>query len=120
VTGTPPFPGNYWVKVVASIELTTSFSFAASQDTFFSTCANLFERMINTVPSGVTLTNIITPIPVKPAVYLDIQEDGSLNVFGEVRVSLKYIPVAHQFNGFKVLRYARQFESYGQICMARP
>jgi hypothetical protein len=73
--------------VISLIGLTTFTSFADSQDLFFSTCANLFERMLNTVPSGVTLTEVINPIAVKPRIYLDIQDDGSLNVFGEVRVS---------------------------------
>ncbi|KIK58318.1 hypothetical protein GYMLUDRAFT_45533 [Collybiopsis luxurians FD-317 M1] len=33
-----------------------------NNETFFDTCANLIERMINTVPNGVTLTDPIDPL----------------------------------------------------------
>jgi hypothetical protein len=39
---------------------------AASETFFRSTCATLFERMLNTVPKGVQLTQVIEPLPVKP------------------------------------------------------
>ncbi|KAJ7929869.1 heme peroxidase, partial [Mycena leptocephala] len=45
----------------------TMLSFANSPDLFASTCADLFARMFDTVPSGVELTDVITPLPVKPS-----------------------------------------------------
>ncbi|KAJ7440573.1 heme peroxidase [Mycena latifolia] len=39
---------------------------ACSPDLFASTCANLFARMVDTVPKGAQLTDVITPLPVKP------------------------------------------------------
>ncbi|KAF7369579.1 Peroxidase [Mycena venus] len=44
----------------------TMEAFAQSPDLFASTCANLFARMLDTVPKGVQLTDVITPLPVKP------------------------------------------------------
>jgi hypothetical protein len=61
---------------------------AASPDFFASTCQNLLERMLNTVPRGVQLTDIITPIRVKPALQ-DINfmpEAKLMNILGTVRV----------------------------------
>ncbi len=67
---------------------------AASQDFFFSTCSSLLERMINTAPRGVTLTDIIEPIPVKPDnLDIDINRDGTMTVSGLVRVRLDRQPV---------------------------
>jgi hypothetical protein len=43
--------------------------------------------MINTVPSSVTLSDIIKPIPVKPKIYFGLTPEGKLQVTGEVRVS---------------------------------
>ncbi|KAL0575542.1 hypothetical protein V5O48_006416 [Marasmius crinis-equi] len=37
----------------------------SSMDSFTTTCATLFERMINTVPSSVTLTDVIDPFDFK-------------------------------------------------------
>lgn len=55
---------------------------------FRSTCANLIARIINTVPPGVTLTEVIEPLPVKPvAVQLTWLGNGKMRLSGEVRVS---------------------------------
>ncbi|KAJ7634362.1 heme peroxidase [Roridomyces roridus] len=63
----------------------TMRSLADSPSLFSSTCTELFTRMIDTVPSGVQLTDVITPIPIKPAnVELTLAND-SINVFGQVR-----------------------------------
>ncbi|KAK7041406.1 hypothetical protein VNI00_009272 [Paramarasmius palmivorus] len=59
----------------------------ADPATFRTTCSSIFERMINTVPSSVTLTDIITPIDIKPAglkVYL--QNNTALHLEGAIRV----------------------------------
>ena len=54
---------------------------------FFSTCNSLIERMLNTVPKEVTLTEVITPIAVKPGlVAATVNANGTLSIEGEVRV----------------------------------
>ena len=56
-------------------------SFADSSDLFMSTCANMLGRMIDVVPNGVTLSDVILPIPFKPRDYLlSINPDGTLNL----------------------------------------
>jgi len=62
---------------------------AASAEFFSLTCQTLLERMINTVPRGVQLTDIITPIRIKPTL-LDIilmPETKTMTIWGSVRVS---------------------------------
>lgn len=61
---------------------------AQDNDFYLSTCNSLLERMINTVPKEVQLTEVIDPIATKPD-YIDIKvnEDGTLFIQGEVRVS---------------------------------
>ncbi|KAH8899160.1 heme peroxidase [Thozetella sp. PMI_491] len=60
---------------------------AESQEFFAETCNTLLERMLNTVPADVTLTDIITPIAVKPG-YLNVavNENSTMNVSGEIRL----------------------------------
>ncbi|KAJ6525135.1 heme peroxidase [Mycena capillaripes] len=53
-------------RIFGSDGNTTMEAFAQSPDLFASTCANLFARMLDTVPTGVQLTDVITPLPVKP------------------------------------------------------
>lgn len=71
----------------------TMKAFAHDAKTFAKTCANLFERMINLVPKGVKLTDVITPIPVKPmSVQLGLSDEGALLLTGSIRVSpLRYV-----------------------------
>ncbi|KAK7746591.1 hypothetical protein SLS62_009312 [Diatrype stigma] len=59
---------------------------AQDNDFYLSTCKSLLERMINTVPKEVQLTEVIDPIATKPD-YLDlrINEDGTFFIRGEVR-----------------------------------
>jgi hypothetical protein len=60
--------------------------FAESPQVFSSTCGSLLARMLDTVPRGVQLTQVITPLPVKPS-GLDLVLDGDVLKFsGEVRV----------------------------------
>ncbi|PVF93556.1 heme peroxidase [Serendipita vermifera] len=59
--------------------------FAGSNELFESTCSSLLERMINTVPSGVSLSKVVKPIPVKPKLFFSITSDGHLKLSGEVR-----------------------------------
>ncbi|KAJ6616379.1 heme peroxidase [Mycena sp. CBHHK59/15] len=63
----------------------TMLSFAKSPKLFASTCADLFARMLNTVPSGVQLTDVITPLPVKPANVELLLDGDTLKLSGQVR-----------------------------------
>ncbi|ESK85612.1 wsc domain containing protein [Moniliophthora roreri MCA 2997] len=60
----------------------------ADPSTFRSACASILERMINTVPSTVTLTDVIQPIDIKPGdgmqVYLE--NPSSIHLEGQIRV----------------------------------
>lgn len=61
---------------------------AKSNDFFISTCKDLVERMINTVPRDVQLTETITPIQVKPVgLKIRINDDATMTISGEIRVS---------------------------------
>ncbi|KAJ7636412.1 heme peroxidase [Roridomyces roridus] len=64
----------------------TMRSFAASPALFSSTCANLFARMIDTVPAGVQLTDVIAALPVKPANVELVLAGDRIQLFGQVRL----------------------------------
>ncbi|KAF7341549.1 Peroxidase [Mycena venus] len=66
----------------------TMQSFANSPDLFASTCADLLGRMVDTVPAGVQLTDVITPLPVKPAKLqlLFVGDTNTIQFSGEVRL----------------------------------
>ncbi|PTB62284.1 heme peroxidase [Trichoderma citrinoviride] len=52
-------------------------------------CQDLLERMINTVPKGVTLTDPIQPIPVKPLrLFATINTNGTMTMSGYIRPCL--------------------------------
>ncbi|KAJ7663492.1 hypothetical protein B0H17DRAFT_1211667 [Mycena rosella] len=53
---------------------------------FASTCATLFARMLDTVPSCVELTDVIDPLPVKPAAVTLILDGATLKLSGLVRL----------------------------------
>ncbi|TCD65073.1 hypothetical protein EIP91_003275 [Steccherinum ochraceum] len=58
----------------------------ADSSVFMSTCADLLARMINTVPSTVTLTEEVQPLPIKPtAMTLSFAGNGNIQLKGEVR-----------------------------------
>lgn len=60
---------------------------ALSQDYFLETCTKLFTRMIDTVPRGVQLSEVITPVPVKPDnLVIAINESGDITFKGDIRV----------------------------------
>jgi len=68
---------------------------AASSDFFFSTCATVLEKMINTVPKNVVLTEPLTPLPVKPVAGrfdISLLSDGMMRASGEIRVSFRRYP----------------------------
>ncbi|KAJ7291594.1 heme peroxidase [Mycena rebaudengoi] len=63
----------------------TMQSFTNSPELFASRCSELFARMLDTVPSGVQLSDVITPLPVKPS-GLKFTLDGDILQFsGGVR-----------------------------------
>ncbi|KAJ6468452.1 heme peroxidase [Mycena sanguinolenta] len=77
----PNIVNNSDARIFASDGNVTMQSFADSSDLFRSTCANMLGRMIDVVPSGVTLSDVILPIPFKPRDYLlSINPDGTLNL----------------------------------------
>lgn len=59
----------------------------AEQSEFDRTCADIFTRMINTVPKEVTLTDPIVPYDVKPYVdELALDANGDITFSGRVRL----------------------------------
>lgn len=61
----------------------------ADNTTFLTTCASIFERMINTVPKTVTLTEPLSPLAVKPvSPTLLLNNDGTITFAGWIRVGL--------------------------------
>ncbi|KAJ7186076.1 heme peroxidase [Mycena filopes] len=73
-------------RIFASDGNATMAGFAKSADLFASTCSSLFARMIDTVPAGVKLTDVIEPLPVKPAKITLTLEDNTLKLSGIVRL----------------------------------
>jgi hypothetical protein len=58
----------------------------ATESAFDTTCYALFEQMLNTVPSGVTLSPVITPMVWKGVgLIMDITVNGSVSLAGEIR-----------------------------------
>ncbi|KAJ6474385.1 heme peroxidase [Mycena vulgaris] len=64
----------------------TMRSFANDPDLYASTCADLFARMLDTVPNGVQLTEVIVPLPVKPDSVLFSLDGDTLKLSGQVRL----------------------------------
>ncbi|KAJ6571280.1 heme peroxidase [Mycena capillaripes] len=64
----------------------TMQSFAESPTLFVATCASLFRRMLDTVPSGVELTEVIEPLPVKPTRIVLLLDGDKLKLSGSVRL----------------------------------
>ncbi|KAJ7445555.1 heme peroxidase [Mycena galericulata] len=73
-------------RIFASDGNATILSFANSLDLYTSTCADLFARMLDTVASGVELTDVITPLPVKPSNLQLILSGDTIQFAGEVRL----------------------------------
>lgn len=60
---------------------------AAGAASFANTCSTLFAKMINTVPKGVTLSDVLTPNVMKPVnVSLSLASDGGLEISGSIRL----------------------------------
>ncbi|KAF7330880.1 Peroxidase [Mycena venus] len=65
----------------------TMEAFAQDPDFFSTQCGSLLERMLNTVPKSVQLSEIINPLPVKPfQLFLSLATNGSLVLSGNIRI----------------------------------
>ncbi|KAJ7934264.1 heme peroxidase [Mycena leptocephala] len=65
----------------------TMQSFAMDPDFFVSRCGALLETMLNTVPAGVTLSDVIEPLVVKPhELRLFFTSTGGLTLSGNIRI----------------------------------
>ncbi|KAK6980677.1 peroxidase [Favolaschia claudopus] len=72
-------------RIFGSDRNVTMRSFADSPELFSSRCSELFARMLDTVPKGVQLSDVITPLPVKPG-RIEFKLDGDVLQFaGNVR-----------------------------------
>ena len=75
---------------VFSVDGNKTMEAMADNAVFQSTCANIFERMLNTVPKSVSLSEPITPLPVKPInPQTTLNSDGTLTFAGFLRVGTK-------------------------------
>ncbi|KAJ7082842.1 heme peroxidase [Mycena belliarum] len=73
-------------RIFASDGNVTMKSFADSAEVFASTCGSLLARMLDTVPRGVNLTEVIQPVPVKPTQVTLVLDGDSLKLSGLVRL----------------------------------
>ena len=74
------------LRLFSSDRNATVKKLAQSTDQFRSTCAALFARMVDTVPTGVTLTSVIDPAQIKSAnVTLNVDWSGKLRLSGFLR-----------------------------------
>lgn len=65
----------------------TMTKLAQQGDGFLDTCSNLFQRMVETVPSNVVLSDVVSPMDIKPInATLDIDAAGNLVFTGFIRV----------------------------------
>ena len=61
---------------------------------FLNTCVGLLQRMIETIPNGVALSDVVPPMKVKPInATLDFDIQGNLIFSGYIRVSLSPLPL---------------------------
>ncbi|KAH7092728.1 heme peroxidase [Auriculariales sp. MPI-PUGE-AT-0066] len=74
-------------RIFGSDRNKTMAAFARSPQLFAKTCSTLISRMIDTVPKGVKLSDVLEPLPVKPDnIDLVYVGDGTLRLGGEVRI----------------------------------
>ncbi|KAJ7302645.1 heme peroxidase [Mycena albidolilacea] len=74
-------------RIFAADGNTTMRAFAWDPEFFSSQCGSLLERMLNTVPNTVQLSEVIDPLPVKPyQLQLSLATNGSLIMSGYIRI----------------------------------
>lgn len=57
-------------------------------DGFQNTCVDLLTRMVDTVPTGVTLGKPLSPMTIKPInVTYDLDDGSNVSLSGRIRVS---------------------------------
>lgn len=67
-------------------------------DGFLNACVPLMQRMVETVPKEVVLSDIVSPMIIKPInVTLDFSPDGSLILNGAIRVCNSYLGFMENF-----------------------
>lgn len=72
---------------VFSVDGNKTMEAIADNAAFQTTCASILERMINTVPSTVTLSEPLSPLPVKPiSPKTTLNSDGTITFEGFLRV----------------------------------
>ncbi|KAJ7914695.1 heme peroxidase [Mycena leptocephala] len=65
----------------------TMRTFAQDPEFFSAQCESLLERMLNTVPKTVQLSDVIKPLPVKPhQLVLSLAANGTLAISGFIRI----------------------------------
>jgi hypothetical protein len=70
----------------------TMYQLYEQEESFLNTCVPLMQRMVETVPKEVVLSDIISPMAVKPVnATFDFASDGSLVFKGYIRVCPKSI-----------------------------
>ncbi|KAJ7150708.1 heme peroxidase [Mycena filopes] len=73
-------------RIFGSDKNVTMKAFAKSLTLFASTCATLFAKMFDSVPKGVKLTEVLAPLPVKPANMQLVLNNGTLQLSGQIRL----------------------------------
>lgn len=88
-------------RIFAADNNATMRDLASSNDVFNNRCGELLGRMLDTVPKGVTLTDPIAPVPVKPwNAQLSIDSNGNIQLEGNVRIFSS--DPAETFDGYTV------------------
>ncbi len=78
---------------VFSMDGNKTVSAMADSASYSTTCSRILQKMIETVPAGVQLTDSITPYDVKPYnLQLNVIEDESLLFSGEIRFRTNTVP----------------------------
>lgn len=78
-------------RIFGSDDMAEIKRLASSNDEFLKTCTRLMERMVNTVPRAVKLTEPIQAIAVKPSkLFATINGNGTMTFSGQVRVSAHF------------------------------
>lgn len=76
------------LRLYESDNNSTMIALANQGDGFLDTCSTLFQRMLETVPKGVVLSDVVAPLPVKPVnATLEFDQDDNLIFTGHIRVS---------------------------------
>ncbi|KZV81679.1 heme peroxidase [Exidia glandulosa HHB12029] len=74
------------LRIFSSDGNVTMNAFAASNDFFMKTCGSILTRMLDTVPRGVKLTEVVKPLPVRPDQFALLRTaNDSLSLKGRFR-----------------------------------